>query len=200
MKTPNTSDTPRTDAAYADAPRADYGGMSQMTSIARTLERELNAANKKLDRIELWKEEHWEEKKQQWLNSVTLVCADFSNVDSYIKQQDEELNQLRTTNAALEKQVEELKVFIHEVGRGEHDSLLRRERDSLRAQLAECEKDKERLDWAEVRHLKIYRFMTGAKLKVWKDDDDTKEEYFVDTSNIRTAIDSAIAATNENKQ
>lgn len=57
MTTPSTNpqddkqSTPRTDAAWLKAPRAHYGGMSYMGNFARTLERELNAANAEVEKF-----------------------------------------------------------------------------------------------------------------------------------------------------
>lgn len=44
MNETTPSKSPRTDAVYEAAPRADYGGMAHMTNIARTLEIELGEA------------------------------------------------------------------------------------------------------------------------------------------------------------
>lgn len=59
--------------------------------------------------------------------------------------------------------------------------------------------DKGRLDFVERHHVQICRFLTGAKLTLLEKGDGRKENYFVDTSNIRSAIDAAMLAT-ETKQ
>lgn len=69
----------------------------------------------------------------------------------------------------------------------------------LEAELVEARKDKERLDYLETQHASLYRFDTGAKLTTWKDSAGKYEKYYVDTSNIRLAIDSAINSTKDNR-
>lgn len=93
---------------------------------------------------------------------------------------------------------------------------LRRECDSLRAQLAECKKDKERLDWLEKKTpLAIwagsfsdsdYNISLGrvgapiCTISTMDDDGHEVDEEIAGGDSLRTAIDSAIAATKENKQ
>lgn len=59
--------------------------------------------------------------------------------------------------------------------------------------IAELVKDKERLDWLEKSPCRVYRFKTGATLKTCDDDSFSREVFFIDTSSIRQAIDAAIA-------
>lgn len=55
--------------------------------LRRESEAELELANR-------WIKEHYDAKKQQWLNSVTTVCADFPNVAAYIAQLEAERDKL----------------------------------------------------------------------------------------------------------
>lgn len=55
--------------------------------LRREAEAELELANR-------WIKEHYNAKKNQWLNSVTTVCADFPNVAAYIAQLEEERDKL----------------------------------------------------------------------------------------------------------
>lgn len=58
--------------------------------LRREAEEELRLANQ-------WIEEHYDAKKQQWLNSVTTVCADFPNVAAYIAHLEAERDKLNRT-------------------------------------------------------------------------------------------------------
>lgn len=66
---------------------------------------------------------------------------------------------------------------------------------SLKSRIADLERDGERLDWLESHHAQIYRFPTGAKLTVWPYKNFRDEQFFIDTSNARQAIDAAIIAS-----
>jgi len=77
------SDTPRTDEAWANARPADYGGMSDMAHIARTLERELNAALR-------WKEEDPRMLREQ----IRIADSAFNHLKQEVDGLKETLEQL----------------------------------------------------------------------------------------------------------
>jgi hypothetical protein len=106
------SETPRTDAS-AWCECNTKASEVVLAKFARQLERELNASH---------------EQYQQLVKEKIDVEQEASKLE-------EERDKLRA-------ELEETKVLLHQVGRGEVDSRLRRERDELHA-------DKERLDWLE---------------------------------------------------
>lgn len=63
------------------------------------------AQQQEIERLKRWTEEHYDTKKQQWLNSVTLVCADYPNVASYIQQVEQDRNTLAARLADAELQI-----------------------------------------------------------------------------------------------
>ena len=98
----NNTPTPETDAQYKEYARRDDKVKCVDINFARKLERERDEARR-------WIDNHWDKNKQQWLNSVTLVCADFANVGAYVKQLESERDQLRKVcdelNEALMRQL-----------------------------------------------------------------------------------------------
>lgn len=104
----NNASTPETDAQYKEYARRDDKVKCVDINFARKLERERDEARR-------WINNHWDKNKQQWLNSVTLVCADFANVEAYVKQLESERDQLRKVCDELAKQYrhEMMSMFGH---------------------------------------------------------------------------------------
>ena len=86
--------TPLTDAAECES---EIDWPIECLDHARSLELKLQEAERQRDEAKHWIENYkdlYDEKKKQWYNSVTCVCADMPNVAHYIKQIEAERDQL----------------------------------------------------------------------------------------------------------
>lgn len=75
------SDTPRTDAEFEKAPRADYGGMTHMTVFARQLERELNSTKKEVS---------------DWVFNANELQKGYNKLDSKAQELKSELKEAKS--------------------------------------------------------------------------------------------------------
>lgn len=149
------TDTPRTDEIVERYPKP----ADELMFLARQLERELSEANKSYKTTK-----DWAHRIEQHLNTLLDRCAD--HADGAPDATD------------LAKFCNEMIGLSNSVALGDVMTL-RKERDSLRAEVEALRKDKERINWVETGP-------TGKKLKL------IESAYYGRGAGFRNSIDAAM--------